>query len=423
MYRIGIIGGGAAGMMAAAAAKETSPVSEVILFEKNEKPGKKLYITGKGRCNVTNTCGTQESLTQIVRNPKFLYSALYGFDHDAVMEFFASAGVPLKTERGGRVFPVSDHASDITRALVKRLTAAGVEIRLNTAVRQILIQAGPAQADRTLLTGLKTADGKEEHLDAVIVATGGLSYPATGSTGDGYRFARETGHRVEAQRPSLVAMETVQDWCRDLTGLTLHNVNVSLYAGGKCIAQEFGELLFTHFGVSGPVILRLSAVPSQKQIDAGLSLEMDLKSALSEEMLDRRLLRDLEKYRNRDMRNALKDLLPQALIPVILRECDIDPRQKANALSAVQRAALRQNLKHLHVEIAALRGFHEAVITRGGVSVKDINASTMESKRVSGLYFAGEVIDVDALTGGYNLQIAWSTGHLAGKCAAERAGG
>ena len=481
MRRICVIGGGAAGMMAAVSAAETTPDARVVLLEKNEKLGKKLYITGKGRCNLTNTCDTQESFGHIARNPKFLYSAIYGFDHDAVMAFFEESGVRLKEERGGRVFPVSDHASDITKALEKRMRRAGVVVRLHTQVRRILIREDAGGADSAMdgagmalsagrrqdadpvraseparqIYGVETADGKREFFDAVIIATGGISYPQTGSTGDGYRFARESGHRIEECRPSLVPMDTKEDWCRDLQGLSLRNVNVRLFAesgpkkrgrqqegsgnercrqqGGsgtdrhtgqdparRCIAQEFGEMLFTHFGVSGPVVLRLSAVPTLSQIDAGMHLEIDLKPALDEETLDRRLLRDLETYSGKDMLNALRGLLPQRLIPVILKESAIAPGCKANTLTKEQRMRLGKALKHLTIHVSGLRGFQEAIITRGGVSVKDIDPSTMESKKVQGLYFAGEVIDTDAMTGGYNLQIAWSTGHLAGRSAGER---
>ena len=466
MRRICVIGGGAAGMMAAVSAAETAPDARVVLLEQNEKLGKKLYITGKGRCNLTNTCDTQESFGHIVRNPKFLYSAIYGFDHDAVMAFFEESGVRLKEERGGRVFPVSDHASDITKALEKRMKKASVQVRLHTQVRRILIRedagsaddpagmaasagrrqgAGPVRGTDSVrrISGVETADGKRELFDAVIIATGGISYPQTGSTGDGYRFARECGHRIEACRPSLVPMDTQEDWCRDLQGLSLRNVNVRLFAqdtakkrgrqqaaavkgngDGRspvpvCIAEEFGEMLFTHFGVSGPVILRLSAVPTLSQIDAGMRLEIDLKPALDEETLDRRILRDLEKYGSREMLNALRGLLPQRLIPVILKESAIAPGCRANTLTKEERQRLVYALKHLTIHVRGLRGFHEAIITRGGVSTKDMDPSTMESKRVSGLYFAGEVIDVDAMTGGYNLQIAWSTGRLAGVSAAH----
>ena len=420
MSSLAVIGGGAAGLMAAAAACEKLPRdARVTVFEKNEKLGKKLYITGKGRCNLTNTCPTQESFGRIVHNPKFLYSAICGFDHDAVMRFFEENGVPLKEERGGRVFPVSDHASDITRALEGALRRGGARIALNTRVTRILTENGR-------VSGILTSDGQREAFDAVIIATGGVSYPQTGSTGDGYRFAAQTGHAVMPQRPSLVPMETSEVWCRGLQGLSLRNVNVSLYAAGpdggkqgKCLSGEFGEMLFTHFGVSGPVILSLSAVPTQTQIDAGLLLEIDLKPALDEETLDRRLLKDFGKYANQQMHNAMKDLLPQRLIGPVLQQSGVPEERRANTLTKEARRAIRQTLKGLRLHVTGLRDFNEAIITRGGVAVRDINASTMESKKVRGLYFAGEVIDADAVTGGYNLQIAWSTGHLAGESASR----
>jgi len=402
-----IIGGGAAGMMAAVAAARSG--SRVCLIEKNEKLGKKLFITGKGRCNVTNA-GDMETLFENVRsNARFMYSAFYGFDNQAVMEFLESAGCPLKTERGQRVFPVSDHSSDVLAAFGRALKENHAEVLLNTEVKSLLLQK-----EESRCVGVRLSDGRTFMADSCIVATGGLAYPSTGSTGDGYRFARQAGHSVTECRPSLVPFRVREDWCRQLSGLSLKNVSVEMVCGGRSVYQGFGEMLFTHFGVSGPLILTASSYYEKAAI-----LYLDLKPALDEEQLDRRLLRDFEENSNRMFKNSLGGLFPVKLIPVMAALSGIHPDKKVNEITRQERKAFGQLIKRLPMTVEGLRGFEEAVITRGGVAVKEVNPSTMESKKVKGLYFAGEVLDVDALTGGFNLQIAWSTGHLAGISAVE----
>ena len=404
MKRILIIGGGAAGMMAAIAAAENH--NQVILLEQNEKLGKKLFITGKGRCNLTNACEMEELIANIVTNHKFLYSSLYGCDNQAVMRFFETLGVPLKTERGNRVFPVSDHASDIIRALERELHRRKVEIRLRTRVSGLCI-------GQKKITGVYLADNTRLEADAVVVATGGLSYPSTGSTGDGYRFAREAGHTIVGCRPSLVPMVTKEPWCKDLMGLTLKNVTFTLYNGKKILFHGFGELLFTHFGISGPLVLSASAYLGTGS-ETGYEARLDLKPALTTEQLDERLQRDFFRYQNRQLCNAMDDLLPKKMIPVVIAESGIPSAKKVNGLTRQERLTLVQTLKSLPLHIIGTRDYPEAIVTAGGIHVKEIHPQTMESKLVKGLYFAGEVLDTDALTGGFNLQIAWSTGYAAG---------
>lgn len=432
MGRVIVVGGGAAGMMAAIAAAEIG--NSVCLIEKNEKLGKKLFITGKGRCNVTNAADGETFFANVCTNPKFLYGAFYGFDNRAVMEFLERAGCPLKTERGERVFPVSDHSSDVIAALQRELKKRGVEILLNTeAAGLVTAEAGSGSADAerdgnfvgkdsnigsvACVEGVRLRSGKVLIADRVIVCTGGLSYPSTGSTGDGYRFAAETGHKIVAERPGLVPFEVRETWCRELMGLTLKNVSLRLISGEKELYRDFGEMLFTHFGVSGPLALSASSYYSPGE---DVRLLIDLKPALTEEQLDKRLLRDFEENRNRQFKNALGGLFPVRLIPIMVALSGVLPEKRVNEVTKAERRELVSLIKNLPLTVAGTRDFAEAIITRGGISVKDVNPSTMESKRVRGLYFAGEVLDLDALTGGYNLQIAWSTGHLAGASCRER---
>lgn len=404
MSEVAVVGGGAAGMFAAIAA--ASAGHAVSLFEKNEKLGKKIYITGKGRCNLTNACPVEEIFEHIPRNPKFLYSAVYAYDNARVIDFFEGNGMRVKTERGNRVFPVSDHSSDVIDTLKKVLQQLHVRIYLHAKVEEVLTQGNA-------VTGVR-AGGRDYPADAVIVATGGLSYPSTGSTGDGYRFARKMGHSIERLAPSLVPMNVRGDDCKSLQGLSLRNVSMEIRVGGKVLYQAFGEMLFTHFGVSGPLVLSASSIVNERLMAQDLDMELDLKPALSESQLDDRVLRDFEKNKNRQFKNALGGLLPAKMIPVMVAKSGICPEKKIHDVTKEERRALVSLLKHFPLTLCGLRDFQEAVITRGGVNVKEIDPSTMESKLVRGLYFAGEVLDVDACTGGFNLQIAWSTGYLAG---------
>ncbi len=408
-----VIGGGAAGMMAAAAAAENG--RPVILLEKNEKLGKKLYITGKGRCNVTNACERDKFFENIVSNPKFLYSAFHTFDNKRLENFLEENGCRLKEERGERVFPVSDHASDVTAAFERFLKKNGVQVRLRSEVRAI-------ETEDEKITGVILADGSVIPAGTVIVATGGLSYQSTGSSGDGHRMARELGHKVTDCAPALVSLETEGDWCKKLQGLSLKNVSLTMSCGKKKLYQGFGEMLFTHYGVSGPLVLSASSFYGRKKGTNAVVLTIDLKPALSEEQLDKRMLRDFEENRNRQFKNALGGLYPAKLISVMIERSGIDPEKKVHEVTKQERRRLVELTKAFTMQVRGKRGFDEAVITQGGVSVKEVNPSTMESKLVRGLYFAGEVLDLDGLTGGFNLQIAWSTGYLAGKCSTERGG-
>lgn len=414
MKNVIVVGGGAAGMIAAIAAAEAG--AKVSLFEKNEKLGKKIYITGKGRCNVTNDCDPEDFYNNVISNPKFMYSAFYSYDNTRIMELITEAGCELKVERGNRVFPVSDHSSDIISALSRKMRTLDVDVYLNKEVSKLLINDG-------ICKGI--AIGKEEiTADAVIVTTGGLSYPTTGSTGDGMRWAKDSGHKIVDCSPSLVPFNTKEEWVKELQGLSLKNVGLKLVCSGKTIYDGFGEMLFTHFGVSGPLVLSASSYYSlyvSKHPDCkNVKIYLDIKSALDREQLDKRILRDFEKYNNKMFKNSIGDMLPSKMIPVIIKLSGINPDKPVNLITKEERTALVDVLKNLEINVASLRGFAEAIITRGGVSVKDINPSTMESKVVENLYFAGEMIDVDALTGGFNLQIAWSTGHLAGESAAYK---
>lgn len=405
MSRVIVIGGGPAGMMAAVAAAQKG--HRVLLLEKNEKLGKKLYITGKGRCNVTNACEKDKFFENIVSNPKFLYSAFYDCDNLRLMEMIQNAGCPLKVERGERVFPVSDHASDITAAFQRLLKEKGVQIRFHTTVLDVTAKGGQ-------VTGVRLTDGDILEADAVVAATGGLSYPSTGSTGDGYRMAQIFGHTVRECVPALVPVEIREEWCKSLQGLSLKNVTLTMTCGKKQVYQGVGEMLFTHFGVSGPLVLSASSYYGRCKDRENIGFVIDLKPALSVDMLDKRLLREFEENRNRQIKNVLGKLYPAKLVPVMIMVSGLNEEQKVNEVTREQRHRLVEMTKCLSMQVKGLRGFEEAVITQGGVTVKEINPSTMESKRVKGLYFAGEVLDLDAMTGGFNLQIAWSTGHLAG---------
>lgn len=416
MSRVIVIGGGPAGMMAAVAAARAG--SSVCLIEKNEKLGKKLFITGKGRCNVTNAGDMDTLFANVCTNRKFLYSAFYGFDNTAVMNFLEQAGCKLKTERGDRVFPVSDHSSDVIGALQRELKRGGVEILLNTKADDILT-AEAKEGESEKFAGVRLAEGRVIRGDKGIVCTGGLSYPATGSTGDGYRFAGAAGHRMAEPKPALVPLRVEEAWCRQLMGLSLRNVSLRLLCGGRMVYEGFGEMLFTHFGVSGPLVLTASSFYQ----GGGGTLLLDLKPALDEQQLDKRLLRDFAEQKNKQFKNALGALFPAKLIPVMVSLSGIDPEKKINEVTAGERRSFGGLIKKLPLTVTGTGGFEEAIITRGGVSVGDINPSTMESRKVKGLYFAGEVLDLDALTGGFNLQIAWSTGHLAGESAAGGRGG
>jgi predicted Rossmann fold flavoprotein len=412
MKKIAVIGCGAAGMMAALAAAESG--GSVTIFEKNEKPGKKIYITGKGRCNVTNACDVSDFFDNVRRNPRFLYSAVYSYDNHAVMDFFEENGCRLKVERGERVFPVSDHSSDIIRTLYNAVKKAGVNVKFEVEVFSVEAEKGAVKA---VTYSKKDEPITREEFDSVIVCTGGMSYPSTGSTGDGYRFARDLGHTVIPATPSLVPFEVEEDWCTDLQGLSLKNVGLKLFMDKpKAVYDGFGEMLFTHFGVSGPLVLTASCYYDK---DKKGSFLLDLKPALDEQQLDKRILRDFDDAPNRQFKNSLGGLFPSKLIPVMIRLSGIDPEKPVNSITREERLAFGKLIKNLPMTIKKTRSFNEAIITRGGVSVKEVDPSTMQSKLISGLYFAGEVLDVDTVTGGFNLQVAWSTGHLAGMSAAE----
>lgn len=408
MSKVIVIGGGAAGMMAAIAAAENG--NEVHLFEKNEKLGKKLFITGKGRCNITNACDMEELMKQVVTNSRFLYSSFHAFDNMAVMDFFERIGLEIKTERGMRVFPKSDHSSDVIKVLQRYLEQLGVYINLNREVSDIVAEEGKFQY---IVYGMQK---EKMTADACIVATGGLSYQSTGSTGDGYKFAKQLGHTVTKLSPSLVALNIKEEFAKKLMGLTLKNVELKLIKDKKILYSDMGEMLFTHFGISGPLVLSASSYTANELLKGNELpvIQIDLKPALTEEMLDARLLSDFEEAKNKSFKNSLDKLLPQRMIEVIVELSGIDPEKKVNAVSKEERKRLGYLLKHVTMHISGLRDYKEAVITKGGISVKEIIPSTMESKLVSGLYFAGEVLDVDAMTGGFNLQIAWSTGYAAG---------
>lgn len=410
--KIVIIGGGPAGMMAAITAAKAG--ADVVLLEKNEKTGKKLFITGKGRCNVTNACDTENLFANVMEHSKFLYSAVYGYDNQAVMQFFEEAGCHLKTERGQRVFPESDHSSDILRALDREMQKAGVKIRLNSEVEEVLIDNEKKQ-----ILGVTLHNREKIMADRVIIATGGISYVLTGSTGDGYRFAREAGHSITKLSPALVPFDIEEDWCKQLQGLSLRNVEASIVVEGRNIYSDFGEMLFTHYGVSGPLMLSGSSYYVHKAGNRPAKLYIDLKPALTQEQLDKRILREFDANRNKQFKNAIATLFPAKMQNIMPMLAQIDPEKKVNEITKEERERFLYTIKHLELTITGVRDYNEAIITKGGVKLSEVNPSTMESKIIKGLYFAGEVLDLDALTGGYNLQIAWSTGHLAGESAAE----
>ena len=410
MRKIIVVGGGAAGMMAAVTAARKG--KNVLLLEKNEKLGKKLFISGKGRCNITYSAEIDELFSAVVSNPKFLYSSFYSLTNDQVIEFFEELGVKTKVERGGRVFPESDHSSDVIRALEQELKRLGAEIRLRTEVKEILAEGGRAK-------GVRLSSGEKLNADAVIIATGGISYPSTGSTGDGYRFARECGHKVTELSPALVPMEVEEWYAKELMGLSLRNIEIKITDGKKKLYEEFGEMLFTHYGVTGPVILSASSIVGKKLKEHPLTLHIDLKPALTEEQLDKRVLREFEANHNRQFKNAVDSLFPAKLKPVIVELSGIPEEKKVNEVTKEERLRFVRMIKDFSMTLTAMRGYNEAIITKGGVSVKEIDPGTMESRLVNRLYFAGEVLDLDAVTGGYNLQIAWSTGYLAGMNAGE----
>ena len=406
MSRVIVIGGGAAGMMAAYAAASCG--HSVVLLEQNEKLGKKLFITGKGRCNVTNACEREKLFENVVSNPKFLYSAFSEFDNGDLMELLRRAGCPLKVERGERVFPVSDHASDVTAALTRLLKELGVEVRLHVKVKEISAADGR-------VTGVLLANGQYIRADAVVLATGGLSYPTTGSRGDGHRIAEGLGHTLKTCTPALTPMETAEQWCTSLQGLSLKNVTLTMRCGGKQIWSGFGEMLFTHFGISGPLVLSASSYYGKCKDKTAVTAAVDLKPALTMEQLDRRILRDFEENRNKQFKNVIGSLYPSRLVPVMILLSGIDGEKKIHEVTRQERSRLAEVTKNLTMRVTGLRDFAEAIITQGGVRVKEVNPSTMESKIVQGLYPVGELLDLDAVTGGFNLQIAWSTGYLAGR--------
>lgn len=406
--RVLVVGGGPAGMMAAIQAAKQG--NTVTLLEQNEKLGKKLFITGKGRCNVTNDCDVTELFDSVVSNKKFLYSAFYSFSNQDVKDFFEEQGLRLKVERGRRVFPASDKSSDVIKALGNALKKLEVKIRLRTRVDQVL-------TENDIVCGVRLSDGECLNADKVILATGGVSYKSTGSDGSGLVMAEKLGHQVTKLRPGLVGMCAKEAWVRDMQGLTLKNVAVSIgkKQGKKPLYEDFGELLFTHYGVSGPMILSASSRLGDELEKEDLYIKIDLKPALSKEQLDSRILRDFEERKNADLSNAMVHLLPKSMIPVMLHVCGLDPAKKVNEVTRGEREQLVKGMKEFPLTINGLRDIQEAIITRGGVTVKEVDPSTMESKIVKNLYLAGEMLDLDALTGGYNLQIAWSTGYLAGQ--------
>lgn len=403
MSKVAVIGAGAAGLTAAYFAAKNG--NEVTVFEKNEKSGKKIYITGKGRCNVTHECTPDEFLTNVVSNPKFLTGAIYAFSPERCVKFFEDGGLPLKLERGNRYFPVSDKSSDVIKCLEKYCKSAGVSFNFNEQVKKITLL-------HSTISHIITVKG-EYSFDKVVVCTGGLSYPATGSTGDGYNFAREAGHHIVQIKQGLCGLNLKGDYFKQMQGLTLKNVNLSVFFGNKKIKDFFGELLFTHFGISGPTVLSASSIINRLDLKQ-VKLSLDLKPALGDKALDKRLIRDFENYKNKTIANCLKELLPVALIGETLKRGGISVEQKVNGVTKAQRAAIISAVKNFEMNVASLRDFTEAIITAGGVDVKEINPKTMESKLVKGLYFCGEVLDLDAFTGGYNLQIAFSTGYAAG---------
>ncbi len=408
MSKVVVIGGGAAGMLASIVAARNG--HQVILFEKNEKLGKKLYITGKGRCNITNAGDIEDLFNNILSNKKFMYSSIYGFTNWDMIALLNENGLATKIERGNRVFPESDKSSDVISTLQKIMRKEGVDIHFNAEVIEVLQSNGA-------ITGVKIKEGnavKKIDTSNVIVATGGISYPVTGSTGDGHKFAEELGHTVTKLLQGLVPFNTREEWVKELQGLSLKNIEAKISCNGKDVYSEFGEMLFTHFGVSGPVILSASSFINPEMFKKGLVLTIDLKPAMTEEQLDARILREAEANLNKSWKNVIENFIPKKMVPVMLDKIGIPEDKKMNSITKEERKQIIANLKSFKMTLASFRSFNEAIITRGGVAVKEINPSTMESKLVKGLYFAGEVLDVDALTGGFNLQIAWSSAYAAG---------
>lgn len=406
MSNVIVIGGGAAGLMAGYAAGICG--HQVTILEKNEKLGKKIYITGKGRCNFTNACDTEDFFKNVVSNPKFLYSALYTFSPDSMIGFVESQGIPTKVERGNRAFPESDHASDITKALEKAIKEYGVNVRLRTEVKDILIE------DNKVI-GVKLSDGSIINCDNVILCTGGLSYQTTGSTGDGLKWARKIGLKVTECRPALVPLNCKESYIRSMQGLALKNVNLTIKDGKKKLYDSFGEMLFTHFGVSGPLVLSASSIIGKRLQETGeLQALVDLKPALSADELSNRVLRDFNDNMNKHLSSVLRGLLPSSMVPVFIELMNFDDSRQINSITKEERANLIALLKAFPFTITSLRDYKEAIITQGGISVKEVDPSTMKCKNIEGLSFAGEILDLDAFTGGFNLQIAWSTGYLAG---------
>lgn len=405
MSKILIVGGGAAGMLASIFAARNG--HEVHVYEKNEKLGKKLYITGKGRCNLTNACDMDALFASVRTNSRFLYSAFYGFTNQDAMAFFEEEGLKIKTERGERVFPLSDKSADVLDTLRRSMRRAGAEVHLNTEVKDLIVRDGAAK-------GLILADKTRVEGDAVIVATGGLSYPVTGSTGDGYRFAKEAGHKVTDCIPSLTPFNIREDFVKELQGLSLKNVELRIYNGKKEVFREFGEMMFTHFGITGPLVLTASSFVGALAARQELRAVLDLKPALSEEQLDQRVLREFDANPNKSFKNVIGSLFPAKLTPVMIGLSGIAPDKKVHDISREERQGFVKLTKSLPMTVTGFRDYKEAIITKGGVAVKEINPSTMESKLIKGLYFIGEVLDLDAVTGGFNLQIAWSTAYAAG---------
>lgn len=413
MTKVLIIGGGAAGMAAAVFAAEAG--LKVHVFEQNEKLGKKIFITGKGRCNFTNACDIENLFSSVVTNSKFLFSSFYGFTNQQTIELFEKLGVKTKVERGDRAFPASDHSSDIIRALERRMKELDVKIHLNTKVERLLLND-----DGTAVKGIKLQNGSVLEGDAVLIATGGFSYQTTGSTGDGYRFAKEVGHTVTDIRPALVPLVTGEEYITRMQGLSLKNVNLIIRNGKKKLFDEFGEMLFTHFGISGPLALKASSYVAKTLEKTDLQAVLDLKPALTKEQLSARLVREFEDAPNKQFRNIMPNLFPSKMIPVILELGGIGPYAVNNEITREQREHFVDVVKAFPFSIVGTRGYNEAIITQGGVKVKEVNPSTMESRLIQGLYFAGEVMDLDAVTGGFNLQIAWSTAHTAAMAMAEQ---
>ena len=408
MNRIAVIGGGPSGMLAACTAAKNDCL--VTIYERNEKLGKKLYITGKGRCNVTNNATEEEFFANIPRNHRFMYSSFYSFTNHDLIRLLNTLGLETKVERGGRVFPASDKSSDVLKALTNYVRQCNAEVLLNTRVKSICKTGDNKFSVRT--------NNGDYTYDSVIIATGGVSYPTTGSDGDGYRFASELGIKTIDAKPALVPLVTIEEWPKELMGLTLKNVTLRAFDGNKKVFEDMGEVLFTHFGISGPLVLTLSSIIAEHP--ENVKVFIDLKPALTREELDRRVLRDFQTAKNKQMKNALFELMPSSLVQIILQLAQIDPDLAVNSLTKQDRARLVEIIKAIPLVIKGTRPIEEAIITRGGIDTREINPTTMESKKVSSLYFSGEVIDVDAFTGGFNLQIAFSTGYLAGRSASEK---